>query len=151
MRFCCVLEKVRFYEPTRFENQLYEQILKRIATFRAKIIDKNGIGRLDSLLQKNVRLIKPVVIEDQINTELEYRTLKRTYGNLQNTGFPSSKLSGESISIKKKHQSTLSLILSIDYCLLHISSLDNCNGIEKQCLQVISSNAPTYGYRRMHQ
>ncbi|XP_039955811.1 uncharacterized protein LOC126754991 [Bactrocera neohumeralis] len=126
-----IKQKVRFYEPTRFENQLYEDILKRIATFRAKFIVKNGIGRLDNLLQKNVRLIKPAVIEDQINTELEYRTLKRSYEKLQNTGFPSSTLS--------------------DYCLLHISSLDKCDAIEKQCLQVISSNAPTFGYRRMHQ
>lgn len=95
---------MRFYQPTRFESQLYEDILKRITTFRARFIVKNGIGRLDNLLQKNVRLIKPAVIEDQINTELEYITLKRTYGKLQNTGFPSSTLSGEFISIRNSKE-----------------------------------------------
>ncbi|XP_028897669.2 uncharacterized protein LOC105214544 [Zeugodacus cucurbitae] len=126
-----IKQKVRFYEPTRFENQLYEEILKRIATFRAKIVAKNGVGRLGNLLQKNVRLLKPAVIEDQIDTEFEYRTLKRNYDRLKNTGFPSSTLS--------------------DFCLLHISSLENCDVIEESCLEVISSTAPTYGYRRMHQ
>ncbi|XP_036332709.1 uncharacterized protein LOC118744058, partial [Rhagoletis pomonella] len=127
-----IKQKVRFYEPTRFESQLYDEILKRIGAFRAKIeLLNDGTGRLANILQKSVMLVRPVVVENQINTELEYKTLERNYDNLQDIGFPNSTFS--------------------DFCLLHISALDNCDSIEKECLRVISSNAPSYGYRRMHQ
>ncbi|XP_053964749.1 uncharacterized protein LOC128867509 [Anastrepha ludens] len=126
-----IKQNMRFYEPTRFESQLYDQILKKIVAFRGKIIRKNGMGRLSYILQKNVMLIKPKLVENQINTELEYRSLERNYESLQNIGFPNSTFS--------------------DFCLLHISTLDNCNDLDAGCLWVISSNTPTYGYRRMHQ
>lgn len=90
-----ILEKVRFYEPTRYESQLYEQILKKIAAFRARITSKNGIGRLSNVLQKNVVVSKPKLVEHQINTELEYRSLERNYESLLNSGYPNSTFSGE--------------------------------------------------------
>ncbi|XP_067633129.1 uncharacterized protein [Eurosta solidaginis] len=126
-----IKQKVRFYEPTRHENQLYDQVLKKIVALRNKIISKTGIGRLSDILQKNTVAIRPSVVANQINTELEFRSLEKNYEILQNFGFPNSTFS--------------------DYCLFHISSLDECDAIDMECLQVISTNSPTYGYQRMHQ
>uniref|UniRef100_W8C3C8 Uncharacterized protein n=1 Tax=Ceratitis capitata TaxID=7213 RepID=W8C3C8_CERCA len=126
-----IKQKVRFYEPTRYESQLYEQILKKIAAFRARITSKNGIGRLSNVLQKNVVVSKPKLVEHQINTELEYRSLERNYESLLNSGYPNSTFS--------------------DLCLFHITALDKCEAIKEECIKMISSNEPTYGYYRMHQ
>ncbi|CAD7014671.1 unnamed protein product [Ceratitis capitata] len=116
-----IKQKVRFYEPTRYESQLYEQILKKIAAFRARITSKNGIGRLSNVLQKNVVVSKPKLVEHQINTELEYRSLERNYESLLNSGYPNSTFS------------------------------DKCEAIKEECIKMITSNEPTYGYYRMHQ
>lgn len=86
---------------------------------------------LDNIFQKNVLLKPPILKERHIDTHFEFKSLIKNYSQLVELGNPNMTQSDE--------------------CLAAFSTLDSKCEVSQDCLDLMISDLPTYGYKRMHQ
>ncbi|XP_037890827.1 uncharacterized protein LOC119638236 [Glossina fuscipes] len=131
-----IKQNERYFESTRYEQQVFYQILQKLN----HIIQRKGNEPdftethkkiLENIFQKNVLLTPPQLKEHYIITDLEYRSLIKHYDKLITVGYPNDTMS--------------------DQCLAHIVTLNDDCKLSDECLSIITSDLPTYGYRRVHQ
>ncbi|XP_017146011.1 uncharacterized protein LOC108158285 [Drosophila miranda] len=134
-----IKQKLRYVPPTRFERQLYYHLLHRMEHIKSRSsvspATATGIERqiLESAFQRNVMLLPPSVSYGQLDANGEYEQLAAIYGKVVNEGHPNRTQS--------------------DLCMREIVELDlrNCKLPSHECLELLTSDAPTFGYQRTHQ
>ncbi|XP_022223276.2 uncharacterized protein LOC111074698 [Drosophila obscura] len=136
-----IKQKLRYVAPTRFERQLYYHLLHRMEHIKSRssvsppMATATGIERqiLESAFKRNVLLLPPSVRYGQLNANEEYEQLASIYADVVNEGHPNRTQS--------------------DLCMGEIVELDlsNCKLPSHECLELLTSDAPTYGYQRTHQ
>ncbi|XP_034650591.1 uncharacterized protein LOC117890062 [Drosophila subobscura] len=132
-----IKQKLRYVAPTRFERQLYYHLLHRMEHIKSRSVEAaaTGIERqiLESAFKRNVLLLPPSVRYGQLNANGEYEQLAAIYGNVVNEGQPNRTQS--------------------DLCMREIveRDLSDCKLASHECLELLTSDAPTYGYQRTHQ
>ncbi|EDW02562.1 uncharacterized protein LOC6559047 [Drosophila grimshawi] len=131
-----IKQKMRYVAPTRFDRQLYYHLLHRMENIM-RHATLNNLSALEQIIlenafQRNVLLLPPSIKYGALNTNAEYELLAMNYESLVNRGAPNSTQS--------------------DRCMRDIVTLNtgNCK-LSRDCLEVLTSEAPAYGYQRTHQ
>nr|XP_036234032.1 uncharacterized protein LOC106619625 isoform X1 [Bactrocera oleae] len=112
-------------------GSLYLEILEKISFIRLKVIQSFGTHNLQAVFQHNLMITGFTLRRNQIDKNLEFKTLAQNYSSLLGTGFPNDTFAG--------------------LCLMHSQGLELCERLRRTCLPVIKINTPTYGFRRTHQ
>ncbi|XP_037942130.1 uncharacterized protein LOC119675029 [Teleopsis dalmanni] len=124
-----IKQKVRFYEATRFEEQIYFKILQKLNGIIKKTDDSDysNVYRriLDNIFQKDILLIPPTLKERHIDVHMEYDSLLPSYEELVDTGVPNATLSGINGKIKRPtslhHFSRLTVVQKVYHLFIEIS------------------------------
>ncbi|XP_044249199.1 uncharacterized protein [Drosophila takahashii] len=134
-----IKQKLRYVAPTRYDRQLYYHLLHRMENIR----ERSGLVReelggvqgdiLSIVFQRNVLLLPPSLRLGELDANAEYEQLAEVYSKVVNEGQ------------LNRTQS--------DLCLRNIVKLKppNCKLVSKECLELLASDAPAYGYQRTHQ
>ncbi|XP_017120053.1 uncharacterized protein LOC108141299 [Drosophila elegans] len=133
-----IKQKLRYEAPTRYERQLYYHLLHRLENIRTGsggLVQEPGIqGEILSIaFQRNVLLLPPSLKLGELNANGDYEQLAEIYSKVVNEGQ------------LNRTQS--------DICLRDVVELKppNCKLLSGQCLELLTSDAPAYGYQRTHQ
>ncbi|KAH8361989.1 hypothetical protein KR200_009381 [Drosophila serrata] len=133
-----IKQKLRYVAPTRYERQLYYHLLHRMEDIRERsggVVQEQGIqGEILSIaFQGNVLLLPPSLKLGELDANGEYEQLAEIYSKVVNEGQLNRTLS--------------------DICLRDIVNLKppNCKLLSGKCLELLTSDAPAYGYQRTHQ
>ncbi|XP_073846580.1 uncharacterized protein [Musca autumnalis] len=141
MKFAVILSEFlikqsqRYIESNRYEQQVNYHLLKKLDNVmrRSDDADFDKIHKtiLDNIFQKNILLKPPMLKERHIDTHFEYKSLAKNYSQLAEMG-------------------NLNVTQS-DECLAALATLDSKCQVPQECLDVMVTDLPTYGYKRMHQ
>ncbi|CAD7014672.1 uncharacterized protein LOC105665363 [Ceratitis capitata] len=112
-------------------GSLYLDILEKISSIRSGVIQSFGVHNLQSLFQDNLMITSFEMRTNQIDKNIEFKSMVRNYSSTPGTGFPSNTFTG--------------------ICLLHMQGLELCDKLRRNCLPEIKISPPTYGYRRTYQ
>ncbi|KAH8285684.1 hypothetical protein KR054_012353 [Drosophila jambulina] len=133
-----IKQKLRYKAPTRYERQLYYHLLHRMEDIRERsggVVQEQGVqGEILSIaFQRNVLLLPPSLKLGELDANGEYEQLAEIYSKVVNEGQLNRTLS--------------------DLCLRDIVKLKppNCKLLSSKCLELLTSDAPAYGYQRTHQ
>nr|XP_016928161.1 uncharacterized protein LOC108008774 [Drosophila suzukii] len=132
-----IKQKLRYVAPTRYERQLYYHLLHRMEHIRERSgwVREPGVqGEILSIVfQRNVLLLPPTLRLGELDANGEYEQLAEIYSKVVNEGQ------------LNRTQS--------DLCLRNIVELKppNCKLLSEECLELLASDAPAYGYQRTHQ
>nr|AAM50112.1 GH01937p [Drosophila melanogaster] len=133
-----IKQKLRYVAPTRYERQLYYHLLHRMEHIRrgsGLVSREHGVqGEILSIaFQANVLLLPPSLKLGELNANGEYEQLAEVYPKVVNEGQ------------LNRTQS--------DLCLRDIVELKppHCKLLSGECLELLASDAPAYGYQRTHQ
>ncbi|KAI8036268.1 uncharacterized protein LOC128256432 [Drosophila gunungcola] len=133
-----IKQKLRYEAPTRYERQLYYHLLHRMENIRTGsggLVQEPGIqGEILSIaFQRNVLLLPHSLKLGELNANGDYEQLAEIYSNVVNEGQ------------LNRTQS--------DLCLRDVVELKppSCKLLPGQCLELLTSDAPAYGYQRTHQ
>ncbi|XP_037715941.1 uncharacterized protein LOC119550978 [Drosophila subpulchrella] len=132
-----IKQKLRYVAPTRYERQLYYHLLHRMEHIREPSgwVREPGVqGEILSIVfQRNVLLLPPTLRLGELDANGEYEQLAEIYSKVVNEGQ------------LNRTQS--------DLCLRNIVELKppNCKLLSGECLELLASDAPAYGYQRTHQ
>ncbi|EDV55829.1 uncharacterized protein LOC6548774 [Drosophila erecta] len=133
-----IKQKLRYVAPTRYERQLYYHLLHRMEHIRrgSGLLSRDqGVqGEILSIaFQGNVLLLPPSLKLGELDANGEYEQLAEVYSKVVNEGQ------------LNRTQS--------DLCLRDIVELKppDCKLVSGDCLELLASDAPTYGYQRTHQ
>ncbi|KAH8283576.1 hypothetical protein KR018_007661 [Drosophila ironensis] len=134
-----IKQKLRYVAPTRYERQLYFHLLHRMDHIRGRS-EPGGIAEqpvqaeiLSVAFQRNVLLLPTALKWGELDANGEYERLAEIYPQVVNEGQLNRTLS--------------------DLCLREIVQLrpPACKGVSAECLELLTSDAPAYGYQRTHQ
>ncbi|KAH8401685.1 hypothetical protein KR009_007371 [Drosophila setifemur] len=132
-----IKQKLRYVAPTRYERQMYYHLLHRMEHIResSELAQEKGIQQqiLSNAFQRNVLLLPPSLKWGELDANGEYEQLAEIYPKVVNEGQLNRTMS--------------------DLCLLDIVELKppNCKLVSGDCLELLTSVAPAYGYQRTHQ
>ncbi|XP_016985377.1 uncharacterized protein LOC108048926 [Drosophila rhopaloa] len=132
-----IKQKLRYEAPTRYERQLYYHLLHRMEHIRmgSGWVQEPGIqGEILSMaFQRNVLLLPPSLRLGELDANGDYEQLAEIYSKVVNEGQ------------LNRTQS--------DLCMRDIVQLKfpNCKLLSGECLELLTSDAPAYGYQRTHQ
>ncbi|XP_017049342.1 uncharacterized protein LOC108093674 [Drosophila ficusphila] len=132
-----IKQKLRYVAPTRYERQLYYHLLHRLEHIRDRsgmVRDRGTQGEILSIaFQKNILLLPPSLRLGELNANGEYEQLAEVYSKVVNEGQPNRTQS--------------------DFCLREIVEMKppSCKFHSDECLELMASDAPAYGYQRTHQ
>ncbi|ALC41302.1 CG8401, partial [Drosophila busckii] len=132
-----IKQKMRYVAPTRYDRQLYYHLLHRMEQLKLKLNINSHLSALeqqilDNAFQRNVLLLPPSLRYGALNANADYEALALKYERVVNSGEPNRTES--------------------DLCMRDIVTLNtkNCQ-LSLNCLRVLTSEAPAYGYQRTHQ
>ncbi|EDW09245.1 uncharacterized protein Dmoj_GI19147 [Drosophila mojavensis] len=131
-----IKQKMRYITPTRYDRQLYYQLLHKMNQL-ASCKNPGEFNPLQELIlrnafQRNVLLLPPSLKYGALNANAEYEQLAMSYDSLVSQGSPNRTES--------------------DLCMRDIVTLDTSRcKLSLSCLDLLTSEAPAYGYQRTHQ
>ncbi|XP_023162922.2 uncharacterized protein LOC111594039 [Drosophila hydei] len=131
-----IKQKMRYITPTRYDRQLYYQLLHKMKQL-GSCASQGEINQVQELIlrnafQRNVLLLPPNLKYGALNANAEYEQLALSYDSLVSQGAPNRTQS--------------------DLCMRDIVNLDTSKcQLSLNCLELLTSEAPAYGYQRTHQ
>lgn len=75
-------------------GSLYLEILEKISFIRLKVIQSFGTHNLQAVFQHNLMITGFTLRRNQIDKNLEFKTLAQNYSSLLGTGFPNDTFAG---------------------------------------------------------